>query len=313
MELIRGINNIRDTHRGCVLTIGNFDGVHLGHQAVLKQLVRQAKKMALPSVVMLFEPQPREFFTPLDAPARLTLFRDKYQQLKKLGVERVLVIHFNQAFSALSAHDFVYQLLVEKLGVKYLIVGDDFCFGAKRQGNFTFLQTQAEKAGFTVVSTKSFILSEKRVSSTVIRQTLISGELELANTLLGRPFSISGRVGPGKKLGRTIGFPTANIALKRAVSPVLGVYVVQVAGIKKDTWLGGVANVGTRPTVDGAHQQLEVHLFDIDKNIYGQYIEVRFLYKLRDEMKFNSLDALIAQIHLDAQAARARLSGIKNI
>ncbi len=313
MELIRGIHNIRDAHRGCVLTIGNFDGVHLGHQAVLKQLVDQAKKMALPSVVMLFEPQPREFFTPLAAPARLTPFRDKYQQLKKLGVERVLVIHFNQTFSALSAYDFVHRLLVDKLGVKFLIVGDDFCFGAKRQGNFTFLQAQAEKANFTVVSTESFILSKKRVSSTIIRQTLMAGELDLATALLGRPFSMSGRVRHGNKLGRTIGFPTANIALKRAVSPVLGVYVVRVAGIEKNSWLGGVANVGTRPTVDGEHQQLEVHLFDIDKNIYGQYLEVQFLYKLRDEMKFNSLDALIAQIHLDAQAARACLSGFENI
>lgn len=309
MELIRGIHNIRDRHRGCVLTIGNFDGVHLGHQEVLRRVVEKAGELGLPPTVMLFEPQPRELFAGEKAPARLTRLRDKYVQLAKLGVERLVMVNFNAKFAAITPHDFVHRLLAEQLGVKFLVVGDDFRFGARRQGDFSYLQSQAVLAGFEVVSTDSFTVSEQRVSSTAIREVLAAGQQYEAEQMLGRPYSISGRVSHGKKLGRTIGFPTANVPLKRRVSPVSGVYVVRVGGIESGQWLGGVANVGTRPTVNGVRQQLEVHLFDLEKDLYGRQIEVQLLYKLRDEMKFSSLDELKAQIGIDAQTARAWLAG----
>ncbi|AMG31090.1 bifunctional riboflavin kinase/FAD synthetase [Grimontia hollisae] len=309
MELIRGIHNIRDRHRGCVLTIGNFDGVHLGHQEVLRRVVEKAGELGLPPTVMLFEPQPRELFAGEKAPARLTRLRDKYVQLAKLGVERLVMVNFNAKFAAITPHDFVHRLLAEQLGVKFLVVGDDFRFGARRQGDFSYLQSQAVLAGFEVVSTDSFTVSEQRVSSTAIREVLAAGQQYEAEQMLGRPYSISGRVSHGKKLGRTIGFPTANVPLKRRVSPVSGVYVVRVGGIESGQWLGGVANVGTRPTVNGVRQQLEVHLFDLEKDLYGRQIEVQLLHKLRDEMKFSSLDELKAQIEIDAQTARAWLAG----
>lgn len=329
MELIRGIHNIRQRHRGCVLTIGNFDGVHLGHQKVIQQVVHQAKKMGLPAVVMTFEPQPREFFTQLalmqkqlpvmktpfahQAPARLTGLREKYQQLEKLGVDRLVVVQFNRAFAKMTAHDFVHHVLVEQLGVKFLVVGDDFCFGAERQGNFAYLENAAQSADFTVVNTQSFIVAKQRVSSTAIRDALAHGQVQLAQTLLGRPYRLSGRVSHGNKLGRTLGFPTANVALKRLVSPVAGVYVVRVVGIDKEQSFGGVANIGTRPTLNGdACPQLEVHIFDFDENIYGRYIHVQLLHKLRDEKKFGSLDELTTQINLDAQAARTWLLEFNN-
>lgn len=309
MELIRGIHNIRDRHRGCVMTIGNFDGVHLGHQEVLRRVVEKAGELGLPPTVMLFEPQPRELFAGEKAPARLTRLRDKYVQLAKLGVERLVMVNFNAKFAAITPHDFVHRLLAEQLGVKFLVVGDDFRFGARRQGDFCYLQNQAALAGFEVVSTDSFTVSEQRVSSTAIREVLAAGQQHEAEQMLGRPYSISGRVSHGKKLGRTIGFPTANVPLKRRVSPVSGVYVVRVGGIDSGQWQGGVANVGTRPTVNGVRQQLEVHLFDLEKDLYGRQIEVQLLHKLRDEMKFSSLDELKAQIEIDAQTARAWLAG----
>ncbi|WP_325893813.1 bifunctional riboflavin kinase/FAD synthetase [Grimontia sp. NTOU-MAR1] len=308
MELIRGIHNIRDRHRGCVLTIGNFDGVHLGHQEVLRRVVEKAREFGLPSTVMLFEPQPRELFSGENAPARLTRLRDKYVQLSKLGVERLVMVNFNAKFASITPHDFVHRLLAEQLGVKFLVVGDDFRFGAKRQGDFSYLQNEAQTAGFQVVSTDSFTVSEQRVSSTAIRNELAAGHQSEAETMLGRPYSISGRVSHGNKLGRTIGFPTANVPLKRRVSPVSGVYVVRVGGIEGEQCLGGVANVGTRPTVNGVRQQLEVHLFDLERDLYGLQIEVQLLHKLRDEMKFGSLDELKAQIGIDAQTARAWLA-----
>ncbi|EJN6827591.1 bifunctional riboflavin kinase/FMN adenylyltransferase [Vibrio cidicii] len=306
MELIRGIHNIRSQHRGCVLTIGNFDGVHLGHQQVLRQVSLQARAMSLPSVVMTFEPQPMELFAKDKAPARLTRLRDKFVQLGKLGLDRLLCVNFNRHFAALDAEAFIRDLLVERLGVKFLVVGDDFCFGKARQGNFAMLQAAGEKYGFTVVNTQSFCLEQLRVSSTAIREALADDDLPAAAQMLGRDYSISGRVSHGRKLGRTIGFPTANIPLKRCVSPVSGVYVVQALGLAQNA-IGGVANIGQRPTVNGVRQQLEVHLFDFQANLYGKQLEVVLLHKLRDEKKFESFDALKQQIELDAEAARVWL------
>lgn len=305
MELIRGIHNLKDNHHGCVLTIGNFDGVHLGHQQVLSQVCAQAQILGLPSTVMTFEPQPLELFAPSIAPARLTRLRDKYVQLNKLDIDRLLCVNFNAHFAGLSAEQFIRDLLVAKLGVKFLVVGDDFCFGKGRTGHFTMLQQAGKQYGFDVVSTQSFCVSQQRVSSTAIRAALANDELDSACAMLGRQYSISGRVSHGRKLGRTIGFPTANIPLKRRVSPVSGVYVVEVHGLEQP--FGGVANIGHRPTVNGVRQQLEVHLFDFHGNLYGQQLEVVLLHKLRNEHKFESFDALKQQIELDAEAARVWL------
>jgi riboflavin kinase / FMN adenylyltransferase len=306
MELIRGIHNIRTQHKGCVLTIGNFDGVHLGHQKVLNQVSAKAQELGLPSVVMAFEPQPMELFAKDKSPARLTRLRDKFVQLSKLNIDRLLCVNFNLQFANIEAKAFIRDLLVGQLGVKFLVVGDDFCFGRGRCGDFAMLHQAGLELGFDVVSTHSFCLDSYRVSSTAIREALASDNLAAAAQMLGRDYSISGRVSHGRKLGRTIGFPTANIPLKRCVSPVSGVYVVEAMGVG-DFPVGGVANVGQRPTVNGVRQQLEVHLFDFDDNLYGKQLEVALLYKLRDEHKFESFDALKQQIELDAEAARVWL------
>jgi len=311
MELIRGIHNIKTQHKGCVLTIGNFDGVHLGHMRVLAQLCAKAKQLELPSVVMTFEPQPMELFVGDKAPARLTRLRDKYVQLSKLKIDRLLCVNFNKRFADWPAESFIRDLLVDKLGVKYLVVGDDFCFGRDRAGNFDMLKKAGEKYGFEVVNTESFCVQEHRVSSTSIRKALADNEIAQAERYLGRAYSISGRVSHGQKLGRTIGFPTANIPLKRCVSPVSGVYVVQVHGVDESSY-GGVANIGQRPTVNGVRQQLEVHLFDFNENLYGKQLEVSLLKKLREEKRFESFEALKQQIKLDAEAARVWLHQLEN-
>ncbi|CAM2976815.1 bifunctional riboflavin kinase/FAD synthetase [Vibrio neptunius] len=306
MELIRGIHNIKAHHSGCVLTIGNFDGVHLGHQAVLRQVSEQAAKLGLPATVMTFEPQPLELFAKEKAPARLTRLRDKFVQLRKLNIERLLCVNFNKRFANQTPDEFISDLLVKRLGVKFLVVGDDFCFGKGRKGNFQMLKEAGKKHGFEVVSTQSFCLEQLRVSSTAIREALASDEVNSAAEMLGRNYSISGRVSHGRKLGRTIGFPTANIPLKRCVSPVSGVYVVEALGLGGKP-IGGVANIGNRPTVNGVRQQLEVHLFDFQANLYGKQLEIVLLHKLRDEHKFDSFEALKQQIELDAEAARVWL------
>ncbi|MCG9574642.1 bifunctional riboflavin kinase/FAD synthetase [Vibrio tubiashii] len=310
MELIRGIHNIKPHHQGCVLTIGNFDGVHLGHQEVLRQVSEQAKQLSLPSIVMTFDPQPLELFAKDKAPARLTRLRDKFVQLSKLNIERLLCVNFNHQFANQSADEFISDLLVKRLGVKFLVVGDDFCFGRGRKGNFAMLQEAGRKYGFEVVSTQSFCLQQLRVSSTAIREALAQDKLEQAAEMLGRDYSISGRVSHGRKLGRTIGFPTANIPLKRCVSPVSGVYTVQALGLGEEP-VGGVANIGNRPTVNGVRQQLEVHLFDFKANLYGKQLEIVLLDKIRDEHKFESFEALKQQIELDAEAARVWLRQYK--
>lgn len=306
MELIRGIHNIRTQHHGCALTIGNFDGVHLGHQQVLRLVSERARVLGVPSMVMTFEPQPLELFNPNHAPARLTRLRDKFVQLSRLDIERLLCVNFDHQFAQLDAETFIHDLLVKHLGVKFLVIGDDFCFGRQRRGNFTMLQQAGKTFGFDVVSTQSFCVDRQRVSSTAIREALARDDLVAAKEMLGRHYSISGRVSHGRKLGRTIGFPTANIPLKRCVSPVSGVYAVRVSGLGNSP-IDGVANIGNRPTVNGVRQQLEVHLFDFQGNIYGKQLEVALLHKLRGEHKFESFEALKQQIELDAEAARVWL------
>ncbi|MBC8950626.1 bifunctional riboflavin kinase/FAD synthetase [Xenorhabdus sp. TS4] len=303
MELIRGIHNIRARHHGCVLTIGNFDGVHRGHQALLKHLKQEGQRLGLPTMVMIFEPQPLEVFVADKAPARLTRLRDKIKYLAQNGVDYLLCVKFDKHFAANSPEAFVSQLLVEKLGVKFLAIGDDFRFGKNRRGDFHYLQQAGKQYSFDVASTDSFCDSGLRISSTAIRQALQSDDLALAEILLGHPYSISGRVVHGKQLGRTIGFPTANLPLKRLVAPVKGVYAVEVHGLG-DNPLPGVANIGNRPTVAGLGQQLEVHLIDTQMDLYGHHIDVVLRKKLRNEQRFASLDALKQQIANDVVAAR---------
>ncbi|KXO13538.1 Riboflavin kinase / FMN adenylyltransferase [Moritella sp. JT01] len=290
-------------HQGCVLTIGNFDGVHLGHQSVLRQLIEKAHQLNLPATVMTFEPQPLEMIIGDKAPARLTRLRDKYAALKDQNIDQLLCVNFNRKFAALSADEFISQLLVNKLGVKYLVVGDDFRFGHKRTGDFAMLQAAGAKYDFDVVSMDTFSVAQARVSSTMIRDALAQDNLDLAAELLGRPFSIFGKVFHGAKLGRTIGFPTANIPLKRCVDPINGVYVVEVLGISDDA-IQGVANIGKRPTVGGVRTQLEVNLFNFDGDLYGKQLEVVLKKKLRGEQKFASFDVLRQQIERDVIAAK---------
>ena len=303
MELIRGIHNLQQNQQGCVLSIGNFDGIHLGHNAVLSRLLEEAKRLQVPATVMTFEPQPAELFSGKNAPARLSRLRDKFVQLDKLHLDRLLCISFTHEFANLSADDFIEQLLIKKLNVKFLVIGDDFHFGYQRLGDFSLLQEAGKKYGFEVVDTKSLSQDVGRVSSTRIRSALAKGNLQQAEQMLGRKYSITGRVGHGRKLGRTIGVPTANLFLKRRVSPVSGVFVVSVLGID-DTVYRGVANIGRRPTVQGERQQLEVHIFDFQGDLYGRQLEVLLEHKLRDEVRFDSFAELKIQINKDIQQAR---------
>jgi len=306
-KIIRGFYNlpssVDDRFGGCVATIGNFDGVHLGHQAVLNQLAMKGDALGLPVVVVIFEPQPNEFFSPDNAPARLSRFREKIEALRSYAIQQLCVLRFNHKLAQMTAEEFIQQLLVTGLNVRYLVVGDDFKFGKNRQGNFALLQKTGRELGFQVVNMHTFSIENRRVSSTQIRQALEAGDLILAEKLLGHPYRMSGRVAHGDKRGRTMGFPTANIHLHRRKVPLSGVYAVQLFGVEGEP-VQGVANVGIRPTVGAERALLEVHLFDFNRDIYGEHVQVHFLRKLRDEQKFESLDALIVQIDLDCQQAR---------
>jgi len=304
MEFIRGQHNLRARHHGCVATIGNFDGVHLGHQAIFRQLAEKAAVFNLPTVVILFEPQPQEFFQPGGSPPRLMRLREKLLALAEYGIDRVFCLKFDRRLANTAAQDFIQELLVARLGVRFLVVGDDFRFGYKRQGDFALLCRAGGEHGFQVVNTHSFIVDGSRVSSTRIRETLRNGDLDLAQRLLGRPYAICGRVVHGDKRGRQLGYPTANIYLHRDITPLAGVYVVEVLGVGPQP-VSGVANVGRRPTVQGTRDQLEVHLFDFQQDIYGRHVKVNFLAHVRPERRFESLDALRTQINQDAQHAQA--------
>jgi riboflavin kinase/FMN adenylyltransferase len=286
------------------LTIGNFDGVHVGHQAMLHALNTAAQQLDLPTAVMTFEPHPREFFSPLNAPARLTSLREKLELLDAAGVDEVIVMRFNSALAATSAESFISHLLVERLQTRWLLVGDDFRFGARRAGNFETLQQAGMAQGFDCFSLSSILVEGQRASSNAVREALAIGQLDLAHALLGRPFFITGRVITGERLGRTLGYPTANLRLGRRVSPLSGIFAVTVKGLE-DKALPAVASLGTRPTVTSQGKPLlEVHLFNFDRDIYGARIHVDFHHKIRDEARFANLDELTQQIARDADAAR---------
>lgn len=304
-DLIRGLHNLAPLKKGCVVTIGNFDGVHQGHQALLKKVTDKAKTLGLPSVVITFEPQPKEYFAEgkSDVP-RLMRWREKFYALSNCGIDKVLVVRFCSRFAALTAEEFIQRLLVEGLNAKSVIVGDDFRFGKARQGDFEFLKKTGDKIGLTVESMPSVVWQGERVSSTRIREALRNADEKAVMQYLGKPYSMKGRVVHGHKRGRSIGFPTANINLHRHVAPVQGVYAVRMYGVG-DKAINGVANVGVRPTVGGTRSLLEVHLFDFDQEIYGQHVCVEFCKKLRDEKRYDNFDLLKEQIRKDAQAARA--------
>ncbi|EIK95198.1 bifunctional riboflavin kinase/FMN adenylyltransferase [Pseudomonas sp. M47T1] len=304
MQLVRGLHNLRPQHRGCVATIGNFDGVHRGHQAILARLRERARELGVPSCVVIFEPQPREYFAPETAPARLARLRDKLALLAEEGVDRVLCLAFNQRLCKLSAAEFVDTILVDGLGVQHLEVGDDFRFGCDRLGDFDFLMQAGVVQGFTVEAAQTVELDGVRVSSTQVRKALAAADFSLAEQLLGRPYRIAGRVLHGQKLARQLGWPTANVQLKRRRVPFTGVYQVS-AEIDGTLW-PGVANIGVRPTVAGdGSAHLEVHLLDFAGDLYGRRLTVVFHHKLRDEQRFASLEALKSAIDADVAAARA--------
>ena len=304
MHLIRGLTHLKPLEDGCVLSIGNFDGVHTGHKKVIDKLSAQGKLMNLPAVIMVFEPQPLEFFLGDNAPSRLTRLREKIIQFKALPIDKVLAVKFNQSMADYEADDFITNYLVRRLNVKHLIIGDDFHFGKARCGNFDMLKEKGKLFGFEVEDTNSYSIDNHRVSSTLIRDALGYGDLSKANLLLGRDYSVCGRVAHGNKRGRTIGFPTANIRMFRKNTPITGVFAVTMTGVDEKE-IPGVANVGTRPTVDGGQKViLETHLFGFNQDIYGRYVEVHFKQKIRDEIRFNSLDELKVQIEKDIITAK---------
>lgn len=311
MRLIRGLTNLKaltqredsPLARGCVATIGNFDGVHLGHKTIIDQVKSKAEALGVPSVVMIFEPQPREFFQGSEAPPRLMGFRQKFEALLGEGVDIVLCLRFNQAFRSYSAMGFIEDVLIDGLRVHHLVVGDDFRFGCDRAGDFALLQEVGDARGFSVENTRTVTVAGERVSSTRVRDLLNVNGLEQAEALLGHPYRIRGRVVYGRQLGRQIGAPTANILLHRT-APLRGVYVVY-AVLEDGSRYDGVANIGLRPTVDGKQPSLEVHLFDFAGTLYGQHLEVVFRHGLRDEEKFDSVDELKDQIARDFGDARA--------
>ncbi len=305
MRLIRGIPRQAVFREGCVLTIGNFDGVHLGHQAVVKKLAERGRQLGLPVVVMIFEPQPLEFFLGVAAPPRLTRLREKAIELKKLPVDDLVIVRFNNKLANCEPKMFIDQFLVKGLNVKHLVIGDDFRFGKARQGDFDLLKKQGEILGFSVEDTGSLLVKDVRVSSTLIRKALAADDLEQAKQLLGYDYSVSGRIVHGDKRGRTMGYPTANIMLFRRNVPISGVFAVTMAGIS-DIEIEGVANLGIRPTVEGSSKViLEVHLFGFDQDIYGHYVTVHFKNKIRPERRFRSVDELKAQIINDVAEAKA--------
>lgn len=302
-KLIRGLYNMISLAQKGVVTIGNFDGVHLGHQALINKVKDQAKALNVPSIVIIFEPQPIEFFAKEKGVARLTRWREKYSALCDTGIDYIFMLRFNERIADWSADEFIKRVLVDGLAVQHVIVGDDFRFGKKRRGDFAFLKQEGARYGFGVESMESVLTEGQRVSSTRIRQALAEGNHELAERLLGRPYTMMGRVVHGDKLGRTLGFPTANIFLHRTITPVQGIYIVRMHGIDRRA-LPGVANVGIRPTIGGTRSLLEVYLFNFDRDIYGRHVKVQFCKKIRAEERFENLELLKKAIANDAELAR---------
>ena len=306
MRLLRGLNNIPSDFRGCVATIGNFDGLHLGHQAILESLDEAAQKTGLPTLVMLFEPQPKEFFAPTQAPARLASLREKILDLKQAGVDYVLCLPFGQQLRSMTADAFIRQILLDALKVRHLIVGDDFRFGCDRSGDFAALAVAGDVHGFAVADTPTYELAGDRVSSTRVRAELAGAELDQVHRLMGRPYRMNGRVIFGRQLGRLLQTPTANIRIARRHLPMSGVFAVEATVQESGQRFQGVANLGIKPSItEQPEPSLEVHLFDFAGDLYGKHLDVTFCSRLRTEQRFDSLEALGAAIEQDKTHARA--------
>ena len=306
MELIRGLLNIRERQRGCVVTIGTYDGIHLGHQALLDRLKEHAARLSAPTMLLTFEPMPREYLSPEAPPARLTSLRERLRVLEGMSLDNVLVLRFGEALRNLSGEAFA-GLLAQNLAARAVVVGHDFRFGCNGEATAPMLAEAGRRLGFSVDVVPPVTLDGERVSSSGVRDALGRGDFEIAQRRLGRPYTMRGRVVPGQRLGRDLGFPTANLRIERRRSPLKGIFAVRVHGIGV-TPLAGVASLGTRPTVGGVHTLLEVHLFDFAADIYGREIEVEFVAKLRDEEHFPTVEALVEQIHRDAAQARRILN-----
>ena len=302
MQFVRGIHNLKPEHRNCAVTIGNFDGVHQGHQALLRLLAGKAKAKKIPACLMSFDPLPHEYFAQHKPAPRLTSARERYTSIAELDEsirpDLLLILRFNDSLAQLTAEEFVSHVLVDALAAKAVVIGDDFRFGKGRSGDFDFLKSAGDRYGFEVLSLSTHSVDNMRVSSTGIRQALLDNRLSDAERMLGRPYRICGRVAHGDKRGRTIGFPTANIRLNRPAIPLSGVYTVTLCSQELGD-VAGIANIGKRPTVDGVRDQLEVHLFDFEQDIYGMNVCVSFHHKIRDEKKFESFEMLKQQIKLD--------------
>lgn len=303
MQIIRGLINLKEQHRGCVVTIGNFDGVHLGHQAILKKVRECSIALGVPSMLICFEPQPKEYFAEFNAPARLTRFREKVELLAEHGVDLVLCLKFDEKTRSITDTEFA-EILFEKIKASAVFVGEDFRFGSDRGGDFKDLHQRGADLGVPVTNLYTLTVDEERVSSTRIRECLARGDFEMAESLLGHPYSITGKVVYGRQFGRSLlDVPTANIQLHRDRAPIDGSYAVEVSGLEQI--YRGVANVGVRPTIDEETLKpiLEVHVFGFDEDIYGRQLRVRFVHKIRDEEKFPDLDALKAAITNDIKEA----------
>ncbi|MEM7097147.1 MAG: bifunctional riboflavin kinase/FAD synthetase [Pseudomonadota bacterium] len=303
MEIINGIHNITSQHLGNVITMGNFDGVHHGHKLLIGQLTTKGKEYGVPSLLVTFEPQPREFFAGEQVPPRLTRLREKVELLRQTGLDRLLLLPFNDRTAGTRAQWITDELFHRLLGAKFVLVGDDFRFGRDREGSFETIKSAGSRLGYEVSDLDTFAIEDSRVSSTRVRQALADGEFEVAEALLGHEYFIMGRVVYGRQLGRQLGVPTANIRLQRYKAALEGVYCVTIKGIS-DKLMTGIANIGVRPTVDGKEPLLEVHVFDFQGDLYGQLLTIHFKHKLREEQTFESIDALKAQIDKDIKTAR---------
>ncbi len=299
MKIIRGLQNLTQ-YTGSVVTIGNFDGVHLGHQQIISQLIKKAKQLSLPAVLISFSPTPQRFFS--HEKATLSNFKEKQRLLSALSLDVHLIVHFNQTFAQLTAPDFVQKVLLDKLNMQHCLIGDDFHFGKGRQGDFALLQTLSKTKGFTVEKTPSIHHNNIRISSSVIRSLLAQGKLQSAAAMLGRAFSITGTVAHGLKNGRTIDFPTINIPIKRKISPVHGIFAVTVE--LDGTSYQGVCSIGNRPIIGGKKTLLEVFLFDFNREVYGLEIKTTFKHKIREEENFDDFTALKKQIKIDVSNAK---------
>lgn len=309
MHLVRHLSDLpyARLETGSVVTIGSYDGLHLGHERLLERVVNESRTRGRAAVVMSFEPTPKEFFQVEQPPARLMRFREKYDALRTRHIDLFYCPRFSPGMRDIPAADFVRRILVQGLNARHIVVGDDFRFAAKREGDIALLERLARPLDFRVEQVDSVIVDGIRVSSTAIRDACELGDMERATALLGRPYQMSGKVVRGERLGRKLGYPTANVDLRRRQSPVMGIFAVRVRGVGKQL-LDGVASVGSRPTFNGTKPLLEVHLFDFDQDIYGAYISVDFIARLRDQVRYDCVDDLVAQMHVDADNARSILA-----